>query len=85
MSALYGTGATHWMSETAAKILASSATELLTTPGLLEQAKAEFEERLQTRCEDLLIPHGLKPLIDLCWPEWVGRPRLEWWIPSTRN
>lgn len=85
VSALCGTGATHRMGETTAKILASSAMELLTTPGLLEQAKAEFEKRIQTRREDPLVPPGLKPPIGLRWPEWVDRPGSEWWIPNPQT
>lgn len=53
----------------AAKILASSAIELLTTPGLLEQAKAGFKERRQTRLEDFLVPLWLRSPIELRWPE----------------
>ncbi len=82
VSALCGTGATHRMGETAAKVLASSAVELLTTPELMEGAKAEFEKRLETHREYPLVPVGLKPPIDLRWPEWVDRPGSEWWIPS---
>ena len=85
VSALCGTGATHRMGETAAKVLASSAVELLTKPELLEGAKAEFEKRLQTHHEYPLVSNGLKPPIDLRWPEWVDRPGSEWWIPSPGN
>lgn len=84
VAALCGTGATHRMGETAAKILASSAVELLTTPKLLEDAKAEFEERKLERHEEPLIPPGLRPPIELRWPEWVDRPGSEWWIPSSK-
>jgi len=83
VSALCGIGATHRMGETAAKVLASSAMELLTTPELMEGAKAEFEKRLETHCEYPLVPVGLKPPIDLRWPEWVDRPGSEWWIPGS--
>jgi len=82
-SALCGKGATHRMGETAAKILSTSAIELLTTPGLLEQAQAEFKTRKQAHNIDPLIPPGLKPPIELRWPEWVDRPGSEWWIPSS--
>lgn len=85
ISALCGTGATHRMGETAAKVLASSAIELLTTLRLLDQAKAEFEKRRQTHREDPLVPPGLKPPIELRWPEWVDRPGTEWWIPSPKT
>jgi hypothetical protein len=73
------------MGEMAAKILASSAIELLTTPGLLEQAKAGFKERRQTRLEDSLVPLWLRSPIELRWPEWVDRPGSEWWIPGTQT
>jgi len=84
-SALCGTGATHRMGETAAKVLASSAVELLTTTGLLEQAQVEFRRRRQAQDIGPLVPTGLKPPIELRWPEGVDRPRSEWWIPSTKT
>ena len=77
-----GTGATHRMGETAAKVLASSAMELVTTPGLLKEAKEEFDERQKQQQIEPLVPLGLEPPINLRWPEWVDRPGSEWWIPS---
>jgi len=84
VSALCGTGATHRMGEAAAKVLASSAVELVTTPGLLKRAREEFDERRRQQGIDPLVPPGLEPPIDLRWPEWVGRPGSEWWIPSLK-
>ncbi len=84
-SALCGVGATHRMGETAAKILSTSAIELIMKPGILERAWREFEERRARHREDPLIPKGLKPPIELRWPEWVDRPGSEWWIPHPRT
>ncbi|MFB0523750.1 MAG: amidohydrolase, partial [Candidatus Bathyarchaeia archaeon] len=81
-SALCGMGATHRMGETAAKVLAASAVELLTDPELLEAARAEYEERLSLHSEEPLVPKGLKPPTELRWPEWISRPGEEWWILS---
>jgi len=82
ISALCGMGATHSMGETAAKVIATTAVELLTNPELLKQAKAEFERRKKMHNEEPLIPRSLKPPIGLRWPEWVDRPGSEWWIPA---
>ena len=82
VSALCGTGATHRMGETAAKVMITTALDLITDPGLLEKAKAEFEERKKKRYEAPLVPEGVKPPIGLRWPEWVDRPGSEWWIPD---
>jgi len=81
-SALCSMGAAHRMGETAAKVLASSAVDLLITPRLLEQAQAEFRKRKQAQDIAPLVPVGLKLPIGLRWPEWVDRPGSEWWIPS---
>lgn len=82
ISALCGTGATHRMGMTAAKVQAITAIELLQNPEHLAQAKTEFEERRKKHTEDPLLPEGLEPPIRLRWPEWVDRPGSEWWIPS---
>jgi len=83
-SALCGTGATHRMGETAAKVLALSAVDLVTSSGIIKEAWREFNERLSIRREDPLIPKGIRPPIDLRWPEWVDRPGSEWWIPAPK-
>jgi aminobenzoyl-glutamate utilization protein B len=80
VSALCGTGATHRMGETAAKILTSTALDLLIEPGLLAKAKQEFTERKRERYEAPLVPSGLKPPVGLRWPEWIDRPGSEWWV-----
>jgi aminobenzoyl-glutamate utilization protein B len=84
-SALCGVGATHRMGETAAKVLATSAFDLLNKPEVLEAAKTEFNERKSEHWEKPLIPAGVKPPISLRWPEWVSRPGSEWWIPSPNS
>ena len=80
-SALCGMGATHRMGETAAKILAASAIDLIKKPDVLKVAKAEFDKRRTENWEKPLLPPDLKPPIGLRWPEWVDRPGSEWWIP----
>jgi len=82
VSALCGTGATHRMGETAAKVMIVTALDLLTVPGLLEKARAEFEERKRGHYEAPLVPEGVEAPIGLRWPEWVNRPGSEWWIPN---
>jgi aminobenzoyl-glutamate utilization protein B len=80
-SALCGMGATHRMGETAAKVLATSAVDLIKKPETLEAAKTEFDRRRAEHWEKPLIPTGLKPPVSQRWPEWVDRPGSEWWIP----
>jgi len=80
-SALCGMGATHRMGETAAKVLAASAIELVKKPEVLKGAKAEFDRRRAEHWEKPLMPYGVKPPVGLRWPEWVDRPGSEWWIP----
>jgi aminobenzoyl-glutamate utilization protein B len=80
-SALCGMGATHRMGETVAKVLATSAVDLLAKPETLKAAKAEFDSRRAEHWEKPLIPAGLYPPVNLRWPEWVDRPGSEWWIP----
>jgi len=66
-SALCGMGVTHKMGVVAAKTLALSALELLTTPSELLRAKEEYEARIQEYKEEPLIPPGIKPPIELKW------------------
>jgi aminobenzoyl-glutamate utilization protein B len=82
VSALCGTGATHRMGETAAKILTATALDLLRDPDLLEGARREFKERKNGRCEAPLILEGVDPPVGLRWPEWISRSGSEWWIPD---
>ena len=81
VAALCGTGATHRMGETAAKVMTATALDLLERPELLARAREEFEKRKKKHCEAPLVPEGLSPPIGLRWPEWVDRPGSEWWIP----
>ena len=80
-SALCGMGATHRMGETAAKVLAASAIDLVTKPETLKTARTEFDKKRAVHWEKPLIPTGLKPPVSQRWPEWVDRPGSEWWIP----
>jgi aminobenzoyl-glutamate utilization protein B len=80
-SALCGMGATHRMGETAAKVLAASAIDLVKKPEALRDAKTEFDKRRALHWEKPLMPDGVKPPVSLRWPEWVDRPGSEWWIP----
>ena len=81
VSALCGTGATHRMGETAAKVLAVTGIEIIMKPDILKEVKDEFEKRKSQYYEAPLIPKGLEPPIDLRWPEWIERPGSQWWIP----
>jgi aminobenzoyl-glutamate utilization protein B len=65
----------------AAKVLSSSAVELLMDPTILGEAKTEFLRRKRAHDEPPLLPGGLKPPVELRWPEWVSRPGDQWWIP----
>jgi len=67
----------------AARILTLSAIDVIETPNLIKEAWNEFHERKQKNDEAPLLPKGLKPPVELRWPEWVTRPGSEWWIPST--
>jgi aminobenzoyl-glutamate utilization protein B len=80
-SALCGVGVTHRMGMCAAKVLSSSALELLMDPTILGEARAEFLKRKERRDEPPLLPKDLKPPVELRWPEWVDRPGDQWWIP----
>jgi aminobenzoyl-glutamate utilization protein B len=74
-------GATHRMGETAAEVLAASAIDLIKKPEALRVAKEEFDRRRAVHWEKPLMPVGVKPPVNLRWPEWVDRPGSEWWIP----
>jgi aminobenzoyl-glutamate utilization protein B len=80
-SALCGVGVTHRMGMCAAQVLALSAVELIENPRLLKDAWVEFNERKKKHDEPPLLLEGLKPPVELRWPEWVDRPGSEWWIP----
>jgi aminobenzoyl-glutamate utilization protein B len=82
VSALCGTGVTHRMGQTAAKVIVATALDLIMDPELLERAKTEYEKRKKSRFEAPLVPEGVAPPIGLRWPEWVDRPGSEWWIPD---
>jgi aminobenzoyl-glutamate utilization protein B len=49
----------------AAKVLAASGVELLTSPQVIEEAKRELSERLAGRRYKSLIPEGVNPPIDI--------------------
>jgi len=80
-SSLCGSGVTHRMGMCAAQILALSALDIIEKPELLKTAWKEFKERKAQHDEPPLLPMGLKPPVELRWPEWVTRPGDEWWIP----
>jgi aminobenzoyl-glutamate utilization protein B len=70
--ALSGTTTTHKMGLVAAKVIALSMTELLTTPTELEAAKAEHRDRIaKTGKLEPLLPKDLTPPIHYRWPEWT--------------
>lgn len=80
-SALCGMGVTHRMGMCAAQVMGLSAIDVIESPKTLKKAWAEFKERKLKHDEPPLLPAGLKPPIELRWPEWVDRPGSEWWIP----
>jgi len=80
-SALCGMGVTHRMGMCAAHVMTVSAIDLIESPKTLKDAWAEFKERKKVHDEPPLLPEGLKPPVELRWPEWVDRPGSEWWIP----
>jgi aminobenzoyl-glutamate utilization protein B len=67
-SALCAKGPCHKMGATVAKTIALSTVELMTNPSELQKAKEEFESRPKT---PIRVPEGLKPPVNLRWPEWV--------------
>jgi len=73
-SSLCGSGVTHRMGMCAAQILALSALDIIENPASLKAAWEEFKERKTQHDEPPLLPMGLKPPVELRWPEWVTRP-----------
>jgi len=71
--ALRKMGVTHKGGVLAAKTLAISAIDLLTSPSELEKAKEEFEERTKAGKEELAVPKDTKPPIELALPEFNGK------------
>ena len=63
----WGANASHGMSigfkgmATAAKALALSGADLLTSPSVLEEARKEFREKIKGRTYTSLIPPGQEP------------------------
>ena len=72
-AALRKMGVTHKGGIVAAKTLAASAIDLLTSPSELEKAKEEFKERTKGGREELAIPKDAKPTVGLALPEFNGR------------
>jgi len=72
----------------AAKTIAATALDLLTMPGELAKARAEFAERTGggvggSKWIAPLLPANFFPPVDLRWPEYVTTARgEEWWLPT---
>jgi aminobenzoyl-glutamate utilization protein B len=88
-AALCGTSAVHKMGLVAAKTIALSMVELLTTPSVLEQAWAEYHERTRGGVVRPLLSLDLQPPIDYRFPEWIDNrypeeppANLRWHVPS---
>jgi aminobenzoyl-glutamate utilization protein B len=72
---------------TAARVVAGTALDLLTSPETLAAA-AEEHERRRREAGDLapLLPADFTAPVDLRWPEYVTTARgREWWIPTTQQ
>jgi len=89
MGALCAKGSCHKMGMVAAKTMALTIIDLLIDPTALNNAWAEFKERTDKYHEPPLIPKGLKPPVELRWPEWIDNRypeephgNLKWYIPS---
>jgi aminobenzoyl-glutamate utilization protein B len=65
----------------AARTIAGTLLDVLTTPALAEEARAEFARRTTGphRIEPLLEP-GFEAPVDLPWPEYVTTPRGDGWM-----
>ena len=85
MNALGGIAATiDPMIAVAARVVAGTILDLIRSPELLDDARAELERR-RADAGDLapLLPPDFAPPIDLRWPEYVTTARgREWWIPT---
>jgi aminobenzoyl-glutamate utilization protein B len=70
---------------TAAKTIAGTMLDLMTSPIALERAKMELIER-KSQSPDPAPWCDYPPPVDLPWPEYVETPRgREWWIPQTKE
>ena len=76
------------MIRTAAKVVGATIIDLVSDPGLLARARAEFEQRTGggiggSRWIAPLLPADFRAPIDFRWPEYVTTERgEEWWIPT---
>jgi aminobenzoyl-glutamate utilization protein B len=65
----------------AAKSIAGTMLDLYARPGLLAEARSEFEQRrAREQHAEPLLPPDHRPPIDLPWPEYVTTPRGSGWI-----
>ncbi len=73
----------------AAKVIGATVVDLLTEPRLLEEARAEFEERTGggiggSSWVAPLLPRDFQPPVGFAWPEYVTTARGEsWYVPET--
>lgn len=73
----------------AAKVIGATIVDLLTEPRLLEEARAEFEERTGggiggSSWVAPLLPRDFQPPVGFAWPEYVTTARGEsWYVPET--
>ena len=71
--------------KTAGKTIAATILDLMSNPGVLARAKAEFAER-KSRAADPSPWCDYPAPIDFPWPEYVETPRgRAWWIPATHE
>ncbi len=73
----------------ASKVIGATVIDLLTRPELLEEARAEFEERTGggiggSSWVAPLLPKDFRPPVGFRWPEYVTTARgRSWYVPET--
>ncbi len=67
----------------AARVVAGTLLDLLTSPEVLEAANREWDERRRAQPIEPLLPAEFTAPVDYRWPDYVPTPDgREWWIPD---
>ena len=71
----------------AAKMIAGMVLDLLTSPDVLAEAKAEFDaEKRRRGAVAPLLPADFSAPTDFRWPEYIGEGKARsWWIPVSEE